>query len=52
MTLGLGGSRDEVEEAGDVDKRVSEERLLGTSGRLESGARELGGLICLPMDAR
>lgn len=52
VTLGLGGDREDVEDDGEGETEVRDERLLGISGRALSGASEFGGGIRLPTAAR
>lgn len=42
VTLGLGGSNEETDDDAESEPEPMEERLVGTSGRALSGARELG----------
>lgn len=52
VTLGLGGSREEVDEEGEREAELSDDRLCGRSGRALSGASEFGGSIRFPTAAR
>jgi hypothetical protein len=51
VRLGLGASREDVDEDGESEPET-DERLLGNSGRALSGAREFGGETRLPTAAR